>query len=275
MRSALRAGFAAALVSSGLSRLAAAPRARALTPRWTRANHAGAQVTLLEGPAAVVGALAGLLADRAVPTRIRTAIAVAGVTAGLVGAYDDQSDPQQARGFRGHLVALAAGRLTSGTIKIVGVGTGALAAAVVLAGGRPRDGGPSPTLGRGLDVLVDTLTIAGAANLINLLDLRPGRAVKAIGLLALPGLGHGSAAVLGAAAGVAPVDLQAHGMLGDCGANGLGAAAATAAVAMLPRPARLVLLVGLAALNLASERVSFTQVIEQTPWLDRLDRLGR
>lgn len=270
----LIAGLAAGAVSAGVSRLAADAGVRKLTPRWTRTNHAGDPVTLLEGPAAVLGTMVGLLADPTLAGRTRLAIAVAGATAGAVGAYDDQSSSQQAKGFRGHLTALAAGRLTSGTIKIIGVGAGALAAAAVLARGRAA----SPT-GRVADVLidvtVDAVTIAGTANLVNLLDLRPGRAVKAVGLLALPGLGHGSAAVLGAVLGVAPVDLGARGMLGDCGANGFGASAATAAMAAMPRPARLVALAGVAALNLASERVSFTQVIERTPWLDRLDRLGR
>ena len=64
-------------------------------------------------------------------------------------------------------------------------------------------------------------------------------------------------------------------MLGDCGANALGAAVATAAAASWPRPARLLALAGVAALNLASERVSFTAVIERVPVLRRLDQLGR
>ena len=64
-------------------------------------------------------------------------------------------------------------------------------------------------------------------------------------------------------------------MLGDCGANALGAGVATAGAATLPRPARLLALAGVVALNLASERVSFTSVIERTPWLRALDQLGR
>ncbi|HEV2892382.1 MAG TPA: hypothetical protein VG411_01405, partial [Actinomycetota bacterium] len=63
--------------------------------------------------------------------------------------------------------------------------------------------------------------------------------------------------------------------LGDCGANALGAGVATAAAATLSRPARLLALAGVVALNLASERVSFTAVIERTAWLRALDQLGR
>ena len=64
-------------------------------------------------------------------------------------------------------------------------------------------------------------------------------------------------------------------MMGDCGANALGAGLATAAADALPRSFRLVGLGAVVALNLASERVSFTAVIDRTPLLRRLDQLGR
>jgi len=78
-----------------------------------------------------------------------------------------------------------------------------------------------------------------------------------------------------AVTGSLPSDLAAKSMLGDCGANALGAAVATVAADVLPRPARMLALIAVAGLNLASERVSFTAVIEKTPWLRRLDQLGR
>ena len=64
-------------------------------------------------------------------------------------------------------------------------------------------------------------------------------------------------------------------MLGDCGANALGAAVGTAAVQALPWQLRLLACAAAVALNLASEQVSFTAVIERTPLLRRLDQLGR
>lgn len=240
--------------------------------RWARTNHAGAPVTLLEGPLAAGAVLVGCAVEAltgAPPSRTG-AVALAAAGAGLVGAYDDLAGSAEARGFRGHLAALRRGRVTSGTVKIVGVGLTGLAASVLLARGRGTGAGASL-----LDVVVDTALVAGTANLVNLLDLRPGRAAKAVVLLAAPLAGRGGGPALGAALGSLPTDLTARSMLGDCGANALGAATATAAAASLPRSARLVALAGVVALNLASERVSFTAVIARTPVLAWLDGLGR
>ncbi len=64
-------------------------------------------------------------------------------------------------------------------------------------------------------------------------------------------------------------------MLGDCGANGLGAGMGAVAATSLPRPARVLALAAVVTLNLASERVSFTAVIERHGWLRRIDQFGR
>jgi UDP-GlcNAc:undecaprenyl-phosphate/decaprenyl-phosphate GlcNAc-1-phosphate transferase len=242
--------------------------------RWIRTNHAGATVTLAEGPIAVVALLVGAGVDRLLDEsgRRSLAVAVAGVGSGMVGAYDDLYGTTQAKGLRGHLRALRSGELTSGTIKVLGVGCSAATAAALIQRGRP--GCPKPMC-RVLDGLVDTALIAATANLINLFDLRPGRAAKVVILLGTGLFGFGAAPAVGAAAGSLPTDLAARSMLGDCGANALGAAAGTAAAQSLPRRFRLLALGAVVALNLASERVSFTEVIEGTPLLRRLDQLGR
>jgi UDP-GlcNAc:undecaprenyl-phosphate/decaprenyl-phosphate GlcNAc-1-phosphate transferase len=242
--------------------------------RWIRTNHAGATVTLAEGPIAVVALLVGAGVDRLLDEsgRRSLAVAVAGVGSGMVGAYDDLYGTTQAKGLRGHLRALRSGELTSGTIKVLGVGCSAATAAALIQRGRP--GCPKPMC-RVLDGLVDTALIAAAANLINLFDLRPGRAAKVVMLLGTGLFGFGAAPAVGAAAGSLPTDLAARSMLGDCGANALGAAVGTATAQSLPRRFRLLALGAVVALNLASERVSFTEVIEGTPLLRRLDQLGR
>jgi len=276
-------GFVAALVAAAANRRAvqALPDRAAQPPdstesasRWIRTNHAGASVTLAEGPIAVVALLAGVGMDRLLdkPGHRSLPVAVAGVGSGVVGAYDDLYGTTQAKGFRGHVRALRSGEVTSGLIKILGVGLSAAAAAALIQ--RARPGCPKPVC-RALDGLLDTALIAATANLTNLFDLRPGRAAKAVILLGAGLLGSGAAPAVGAAVGSLPTDLAARSMLGDCGANALGAAVGTAAAQSLPRPFRLLAFGAVVALNAASERVSFTEVIERTPLLRGLDQLGR
>lgn len=266
-------GLAAAFVTASAADRILLVRAGDLPAlgRWQRSNHAGRSVTLLEGPLAVAAALVGLAVPAAQPTPRTAAFAVALTGAGLVGVYDDLYGTVRAKGFRGHLLALRRGRLTSGVVKIGGVGLSALAASVLLSRGRTVHIGSRSVLELGLD----TALIAATANLVNLLDLRPGRAAKVVVLLGAGLLLSGAGPVVGAALGSLPADLAERSMLGDCGANALGAGLGTAAAAALPLGVRAWLLAAVVALNLASERVSFSAVIDRHRGLRGLDRLGR
>jgi UDP-N-acetylmuramyl pentapeptide phosphotransferase/UDP-N-acetylglucosamine-1-phosphate transferase len=235
---------------------------------WGRTNHRGEPVTLLEGPAFVAATAAGGLLTPGLSGRTRAAALLAGVGSGVLGGYDDVAGSASSKGFKGHLSALARGELTSGGVKIVGIGATGLAAAALA-----RD--PRHNL---FDVLVNGAIVAGAANLMNLFDLRPGRAIK-VGLLAGTPLAAGAsaavvAAPLGAAVALLPEDLGERAMLGDAGANALGALLGLGAT-RLGRGRRLAVLAGLVALNGASEFVSFTKVIQRTPALHWVDMLGR
>jgi hypothetical protein len=235
---------------------------------WLRTNHRGEPVTLLEGPAFVAGAVTAVAIAPGVPARMRVAAVFAGTAAGALGAYDDLAGSGDSRGFKGHLSALAHGEVTTGAVKILGIGAAGLTAAA-LAGTNRR--------GNAFDVLINGGLVAGTANLLNLFDLRPGRAIKVGALAGLPGTLSGSAvaaAPFGAALALLPEDLGERAMLGDSGANALGALLGLSA-AHLPRTARLGLLAGVTALNAASEVVSFTKVIQATPALRWLDQLGR
>jgi hypothetical protein len=64
-------------------------------------------------------------------------------------------------------------------------------------------------------------------------------------------------------------------MLGDTGANAAGALLGTALLQRSGPRGRVAALAILTALTLASEKVSFTRVIESTPVLRELDALGR
>jgi UDP-N-acetylmuramyl pentapeptide phosphotransferase/UDP-N-acetylglucosamine-1-phosphate transferase len=241
--------------------------------RWSRTNHAGREVTLLEGPAVVAGLVAGTLADRALSTRARATCAGALAVVGGMGAYDDLSGATTTKGLKGHLRALAHGEVTTGALKIAVIGAAGVVASAALRADRER-----AVLHPG--TLLDGALVAGAANVVNLLDLRPGRALKAVTLAAaLPALtesgGALAAPAVGASLAAARPDLAGESMLGDCGSNALGAAVGAAVVAGGSAPVRAATLAALVGLTLASERVSFSEVIARTPWLRRLDQWGR
>jgi len=246
-------------------------------PALERTNFRGRSVTLAGGPALAAGAAVSAAAGAPSPAAAAAAL-VAGLGSGAVGLYDDVvggRPEHKAKGFTGHLGALREGRVTSGLIKIAGVGAAGLAAAALLAADAPAKG-----RGRALvDVALGAGVVAGTANLFNLLDLRPGRALKAGLLLGAPlagGPAGGLAAgPMGAAAGLLPDDLAERTMLGDSGANALGALLGTALAARTGTAGRAGILAVLAALTAASERVSFTQVIQNTRGLRELDALGR
>lgn len=247
--------------------------------RWTRTNHRGETVSLLEGPAAVLAATAAAAVAGA-PGRAPAVLAT--LAAGSLGALDDLLGDGGDRGLRGHLRAARQGRVTTGAVKVVGIGAAGLLAGRLLVDPVPGlDRGTGAALGRLVDVGLAGGVVAGSANLLNLLDLRPGRALKAALLLAAPTVlrarpGAGAAtATAGVAAGLLPADLRERSMLGDAGANALGALLGVAAAAGASRRSLAVRLTVLAGLTVASERVSFTRVIEAVPPLRAVDRLGR
>lgn len=193
----------------------------------------------------------------------------------LLGLVDDLLAVGEERGFRGHLRALVHGRLTTGGVKLVGGGLAAVGFAVTAgSAGRPL-----------WELGVDALLVALAANLANLLDRAPGRVTKVsvLVLVALVAAGSaddrsvlgGAALVVGLALGLLVPELREKVMLGDTGANPLGAVLGLAAVTTLDTVARVVVVVVLVALNLASERVSFSTVIARAAPLRWLDGLGR
>jgi len=174
------------------------------------------------------------------------------------------------RGWRGHWAALRAGSLSTGAIKAVGAL--ALAAYVVS--------------GRGLEdwrYVADVALLILATNLGNLLDLRPGRAEKALGLLAL-GLCLGAwtlapIELLGIFAGPIAVGawltLRERAMLGDTGSNLIGAVAGVWLLTNLGGDGRLIALILVAALTIYGELRSISATIESVPPLRWLDSLGR
>jgi hypothetical protein len=168
--------------------------------------------------------------------------AVAAVAA--LGLADDLwSGPE--RGFREHL---RSGR-TTGMLKLIGIPAVGLLATRRLSG---------------------ALLVGLAANALNQLDTRPGRALKAYlaGALALD-------APVGIAVLLLPYDLREMAMLGDAGSNALGAVLGLKSVERFTGRGRWVAIGALAGLTLLGERASIGAWIERTPGLAWIDRLGR
>lgn len=198
---------------------------------------------------------------------------------GMLGLIDDLLGSRDVGGLRGHwLKWLRDGEITTGLIKAVGGGCLALTVALI----------DEPFILRGpsgwaaLSVAVDSLVIALMANWINLLDVRPGRALKATllksGLLlvaaplsAIPLV----LALMGVIIGYFRVDLQGKAMMGDVGANFLGAVLGYLLIVALNVKQTLLVLAILLILHAYTERHSLSKLIEQSRVLGWLDELGR
>ncbi len=140
-----------------------------------RTNYAGRGVELYGGLAVAAGAAAAMAAATGISVRTRIAAVGAALAAGACGAYDDQKGSADERGFGTHLRALRERRLTSGGVKLLGIGAAGLAAGILLKA-------------RPLDQVLAGVVVAGTAHAVNLVDVAPGRAAKAVIAAGLPGL---------------------------------------------------------------------------------------
>ena len=225
---------------------------------------------LVEGGRAVAGSFG--VGDGPATSFVRALVLLAALGFGVLGLIDDLAgDVGAERGFRGHLRALGEGRVTTGALKLLGGGLLALFVVAPIVGESP---------GR---LLADAALVALCANLANLLDRAPGRTVKVgVGAFVLLAVAaertsalSGTAVVVGAALGLLLDDLHERLMLGDAGSNVLGAVLGLGVVAACGPAGRDIALVGVGALNVAGELVSFSRVIDAVPPLRAVDRAGR
>ncbi|MGQ9879365.1 MAG: hypothetical protein ACUVSV_00680 [Armatimonadota bacterium] len=196
------------------------------------------------------------------------AFLVASFGFGLLGLIDDLWGSAEAKGVCGHLRALRRGRVTTGLLKAVG---GLVVAFVV-----------AQLLQSGWGTVFGVLLIALMANAMNLLDMRPGRAVSVFLVLSVTVVGYLlqtgqtlTAAMLGFLMAAALLlrrrDSTGEAMMGDVGSNLLGGVLGVSLVAGVPLLGQGVVLILLIALHVAAERISLSQWIEKTPWARRLD----
>lgn len=194
----------------------------------------------------------------------------------LLGLIDDLL-AGASRGWRGHGRALLAGEFSTGALKALG----SLALALYVLQGISGVG----------EYLLAVALLVLTTNLFNLLDLRPGRAAKAfllLGVLLSLIAWHGRYLDQ---AGVVPLwvvgplaapilvvgfyDLRERTMLGDVGANLIGAVAGLWLLIAFDTTGQAIALAIVLALTVYGEFRSLSALIERTPLLRQIDSIGR
>lgn len=210
---------------------------------------------------------------------------------GLFGFIDDVAGGEGTRGFKGHLRQVFRGGMTTGLLKAFGGFLVALLVAVKVSFY------PGISTINVMVWIMNAVLIALTANFFNLLDLRPGRALKVflpaaalvLGLALrykyilaepiqetpIPFFVAPMLMIVAVALVLFPGDLREKFMIGDAGSNVLGATVGLGLVLGTPPWWRLGILVFVLAITLISEIYSFSAVIERNRVLNYLDMLGR
>lgn len=193
----------------------------------------------------------------------------ASIAMSFVGIIDDSLGNRGVTGLIGHFKALFKGSLTTGAFKALLGGFVGLTLAVTLSKSIPN-------------IIVATLVVALSTNMMNLFDLRPGRAIKAYVILAII-IFLASAKfnrevmmlIVPAVLAYFYFDLRALTMMGDAGSNVLGVSIGVFIVSSFDLPVQLVSLVLLVSIHVLTEKFSLTKIIENNKFLNYVDKLGR
>jgi len=235
---------------------------------WLTAAGFGLILVMLQG------GTGGIPERQPLPSYTRYVLALTLVC--FAGWLDDSLGTPGIRGIRGHWRAFRQGELSTGAFKALAVF--AAAAWIVWPGAAS------------LPVkILQVLLIGFSTNALNLLDLRPGRALKGffLGIAALfalfpaagPGLSLAACfymypVILGSLY-LFPGDLKARWMLGDTGSNLLGFCLGCWVVLFFPFWFQSLGLAAAVFLHWIAETSSLTRIIDRHSLLRRLDGWGR
>lgn len=189
---------------------------------------------------------------------------------GIVGIVDDIIGEKEVKGFRGHVSSLLKGRLTTGGLKLIIGGIAATLVSLII----------SQNI---IDLIMNVLIIGLFTNLINLFDLRPGRASKAFIILAIVLILTASSrkynyiviSLLGIIFVYMPYDLKAKSMMGDTGSNVLGMTLGVFCAGTQILWIKTLYLALLVIIHIVSEYSSLTEIIDNNRLLCYIDKLGR
>ena len=182
-----------------------------------------------------------------------------------IGIVDDISGNKKIKGFRGHLKSLSKGKLTTGLLKALII----FFAALLVNFNYPF-----------LEMVLNTALIIFMSNFINLVDLRPGRAFKIYFILFIPAIFYLQWQVIFIIQTIifllmASGELNEKIMLGDGGANSLGASLGFFYSINFGNYFKLLLLFIIMIFNFLAEFYSFTEIIKKNKILNYIDQLGR
>ena len=187
----------------------------------------------------------------------------------FAGILDDIIGNRDVSGLKGHFKSLLNGKITTGGFKALFGGFIGLVISIAI----------SKNI---YDIVINTLIIALSTNLMNLLDLRPGRAIKGyllISIVLLFTLGEYTRNLLllifPNVIAYFNQDLKAKAMMGDTGSNVLGISIGILFVMGYPLKVRLIWLAFLIFIHILTEKYSLTKIIENNKFLNFIDKLGR
>lgn len=187
----------------------------------------------------------------------------------FAGVLDDIIGNRDVSGLKGHFRSLLKGSLTTGGFKALFGGFVGIIISIAV----------SKNIG---DIIINTLIIALSTNLMNLLDLRPGRAIKVYltisTVLFLTLTGYVKSLILLIVPNVLAYfnyDLKARAMMGDTGSNVLGISIGMLVIMGYSMKVRIGWLVFLVLIHILTEKYSLTKIIEKNKFLNFIDKLGR
>lgn len=239
-----------------------------------RPNYRGEQIPVSMGicfiPALVINSIILIYCNVDVERVFRIYVLLFGIMSMcFAGIIDDMIGNRDVTGLKGHFTSLFKGKLTTGGFKAVLGGFVGLVITVSL----------SKSIGY---IIVGTLVVALSTNLMNLLDLRPGRAIKVYFIISIILFITGTvfdrevmALILPSVVGYFYYDLKAKAMMGDAGSNVLGISIGVFFVTSYSLNVQIFWLVLLIIIHIVAEKFSITKLIEKNFILNFIDKLGR
>lgn len=212
-----------------------------------------------------------LLFSNVAPERLIKILVVALgiISMSFVGIIDDAIGNRDVTGLKGHFSNLLKGELTTGAFKAL---IGGIVGLLI-----------SVTISKDISsIILGMLVIALSTNFMNLLDLRPGRAIKVYLFAIILCLFFCSVferelmmLIVPAVIAYFYYDIKAMAMMGDAGSNVLGISLGIFIVISFNMYVQIFVLILLILVHIVAEKYSITKIIRNNKILNYIDEFGR